>query len=40
MNDEIKEMILLYLANMADLGDHEAQQLFNIISSQEGAAND
>jgi len=31
MSDELKQMILRYLADMADRGDYEAKRLFDMI---------
>jgi hypothetical protein len=35
MSDELLEMVLRYLNEMAQRGDHEAQQLFNMIGEQQ-----
>ena len=32
MSDELEQMILRYLADMADRGDYEAKKLFDLIS--------
>tara|TARA_R100001509_G_scaffold142012_1_gene97224 strand:+ start:432 stop:536 length:105 start_codon:yes stop_codon:yes gene_type:complete len=32
MSDELKQMILRYLADMADRGDYEAKKLFEMVS--------
>ena len=34
MSDELKQMILQYLADMADRGDYEAKKLFEMISRE------
>tara|TARA_R100001460_G_scaffold20967_1_gene43046 strand:+ start:581 stop:697 length:117 start_codon:yes stop_codon:yes gene_type:complete len=34
MSDELKQMILRYLADMADRGDYEAKKLFEMISRE------
>ena len=34
MSDEIKQMVLRYLADMTDRGDYEAKKLFDMISQE------
>lgn len=34
MSDELKQMVLRYLADMTDRGDYEAKKLFDMISKE------
>jgi len=34
MSDELEQMILLYLADMANRGDYEAKKLFELLSEE------